>query len=266
MEGRVSRSIDYLAGEEPLEICVAETPIAVTMRTPGNDLELAAGFLFTAGLIKDPQQIASLRPEPDEQQDGANRVRVDLAPGMTIDLEAARRNSCTASTCGVSGKASMDAVRAHGVEPPNPDYLVDPEMLCFLPDKLRAARAAVGCTGALHAAALFSETGEMLVLREDVGRQHAVDKVIGWALGHGLLPLRQSILLVSGRAGFEIVRKALVAGVPVLASAAAPSDLAVTLAREFGLTLVGLLRSGRFVVYSAVQRLQFVSRAAESAA
>jgi FdhD protein len=180
---------------------------------------------------------------------------VDLVPGADFDSEAAHRNFYTASSCGICGKASIEAVRVRGLERPNPGFSVDPELLCHLPHQLRAGQAVFRRTGGLHAAALFTSAGELLVLREDVGRHNAVDKVIGWALASDLVPLRESILLVSGRGGFEIIQKALVAGVPVLASVSAPSDLAVNLAREFGMTLVGFLRDRRFVIYSGSERL-----------
>jgi FdhD protein len=265
-EGQMSAGIDYLVGEEPLEIRVADIPISVTMRAPGHDLELAAGFLFTEGLITHSKQIASIQPAADERQNGSNRIRVDLAAGVSIDLQAARRNCYTTSSCGVCGKASIDSVRVQGVEPPNPEFRFDPEMLCRLPEKLRASQAIFGRTGGLHAAGLFSAAGELRVLREDVGRHNAVDKVVGWALSNDMLPLDEFILMVSGRGGFEIVQKALVAGIPVLASVSAPSDLAVSLAREFGMTLIGFLRNRRFVVYSAMQRMQIAPGSAETAA
>ena len=254
-EGELRSFDDYLVGEEPLEIRVGDRPVSVTMRTPGHDLELAAGFLLTEGLIAGRSQIASIRCDPDDNQNGANRVRVDLASGADFDSEAAQRNFYTASSCGICGKASINAVRVRGLERPNPGFSVDPELLCRLPDRLRAGQAVFGRTGGLHAAALFTSAGELLVLREDVGRHNAVDKVIGWALAGDLVPLRESILLVSGRGGFEIIQKALVSGVPVLASVSAPSDLAVNLAREFGMTLVGFLRGRRFVIYSGAERL-----------
>ncbi len=254
-EGELRLQNDYLVGEEPLEIRIAEATISITMRTPGHDLELAAGFLFTEGLISHGSQIASLRYEADARQNGANRVRVDLVPGVVLDSEAARRNFYTASSCGICGKASIDAVRVRCIEPPNPECAVDPELLCCLPDRLRAAQQLFSRTGALHAAGLFSLTGELLVLREDIGRHNAVDKVIGWALANDLVPLRNSLLLVSGRGGFEIVQKALVAGIAILACVSAPSDLAVNLAREFGITFIGFLRGRRFVIYSGADRL-----------
>ena len=179
---------------------------------------------------------------------------------MTLDADAMRRNFYTASSCGVCGKASIQAVRAQRLEPPNPDFQFDPEVLCRLPDQLRASQPIFGRTGGLHAAGLFNLRGELMVLREDVGRHNAVDKVVGWALGNDRLPLSESVLLVSGRGGFEIVQKALMAGIPVLASVSAPSDLAVNLAREFGMTLIGFLRGRRFIIYSGAQRIQQISR------
>jgi len=254
-EGEMRPVEDYLVGEEPLEIRVGDRAVSVTMRTPGHDLELAAGFLFTEGMIVGRAQIAATRHDADATQNGANRVRIELAPGVTLDPEASRRNFYTSSSCGVCGKASIDAVRVRQIERPNPECAVDPEVLCRLPDQLRAAQPIFGRTGALHAAGLFTLEGELLVLREDVGRHNAVDKVVGWALANDRIPLRDSLLMVSGRGGFEIVQKALVAGLPVLASVSAPSDLAVNLAREFGMTLIGFLRGRRFVIYSGAERL-----------
>jgi len=262
-EGEMRPVEDYLVGEEPLEIRVGDRAVSVTMRTPGHDLELAAGFLFTEGMIVGRAQIAATRHDADATQNGANRVRIELAPGVTLDPEASRRNFYTSSSCGVCGKASIDAVRVRQIERPNPECAVDPEVLCRLPDQLRAAQPIFGRTGALHAAGLFTLEGELLVLREDVGRHNAVDKVVGWALANDRIPLRDSLLMVSGRGGFEIVQKALVAGLPVLASVSAPSDLAVNLAREFGMMLIGFLRGRRFVIYSGAERLaagQLVTR------
>lgn len=255
LNGEVRPMDDYLVGEEPLEIRVGDVPISVTMRTPGHDLELATGFLFTEGMISGRAQIASARNDPDARQNGANRVRVELAPGVEFDAEANRRNFYTTSSCGVCGKASIDAVRVRRMVAPNSECTVDPEVLCGLPDQLRAAQAIFSRTGSLHAAGLFSLAGELLVLREDVGRHNAVDKVIGWALANDRVPLSDSLLMVSGRGGFEIVQKALVAGLPLLASISAPSDLAVNLAREFGMTFIGFLRGRRFVIYSGAERL-----------
>ncbi len=253
-EGRLRRFQDYLVGEEPLEIRVGGEPLSVTMRTPGQDLELAAGFLFTEGLIQRREQIASLQALAVERDHG-NIVQIDLEPGTALPLEAARRNFFAASSCGICGKASIESVRVRGIPPPNPDLRFDPELLCKLPDTLRAEQALFGRTGGLHAAAVFDTRGKLVVVREDVGRHNAVDKVVGWALLEGRLPLADSALLVSGRGGFEIVQKALVAGIPLVACVSAPSSLAVQLARELHLTLVGFLRGRRFIVYAGEERL-----------
>jgi FdhD protein len=250
-EGALRPVEDYLAGEEPLEIRVNGHPLSVTMRTPGHDVELAAGFLFTEGLISHRSQILSVQQEPP----GGNRVSMELDASAGFDSSASQRNFYATSSCGVCGKASIDAVRVRGIVRPSADCSVDPELLCRLPDQLRASQRLFDRTGGLHAAGLFSRQGKLLVLREDIGRHNAVDKVIGWALANGRVPLADSLLMVSGRGGFEIVQKSLVAGLPVLASVSAPSDLAVKLAREFGMTLIGFLRGRRFVVYSGAERL-----------
>ncbi len=263
LRGRVRRYQDDVVGEEPLEIRVNGRPTTVTMRTPGNDRELAAGFLYTEGLIHAAEEIASLRQESrngslgsmlDEGHEG-NIVRVELRRGVKINLERLRRNFYAASSCGVCGKRSIEAVRVRRIERPNPALRIDPRGLCPLPGALRSAQTLFGRTGGLHAAALFSPLGNLVVLREDVGRHNAVDKVIGWALLHGRLPLSRSVMMVSGRGGFEIVQKACMAGIPVLASVSAPSSLAVKLARELNLTLIGFLRGERFVVYAGEERL-----------
>lgn len=258
-EGELRPFDDYLVAEEPLEVRVGERAVSVTMRTPGNDAELATGFLFTEGLISGREQIVSVEQENREKPGGSNRVRVELVAGAELDSDAYRRNFYSTSSCGVCGKASIDAIRVRHIQRPNPGFKLDPDMLCRLPEQLRAGQAIFGRTGGLHAAGLFSQSGELLALREDVGRHNAVDKAIGWALAKDLVPLRDSLLLVSGRGGFEIVQKALVAGIPVLASVSAPSDLAVKLAREFGMTLVGFLRGQRFVIYSGAERLAVLS-------
>jgi FdhD protein len=256
LEGEFRSIDDYLAGEEPLEIQVGGRALSVTMRTPGNDLELAAGFLFTEGLVASREEIASVQyVQEGEEKRRRNRVLVELASGVELDREASQRNFYATSSCGVCGKASLEAVRVRGIKRLPAGPAIDPELLCRLPAQLRDGQAIFGRTGGLHAAGLFRSSGELLVLREDIGRHNAVDKVIGWALAKDLIPLEDSILLVSGRGGFEIIQKALVAGTPVLASVSAPSDLAVSLAREFGMTLVGFLRGRRFVIYSGAQRI-----------
>lgn len=256
-DGKVVRKEDYLAAEEPLEIRVGEHPLSVTMRTPGHDLELSAGFLFTEGLITKREQIVSLENVvEDGETNRGNVVRAVLAPESTPDFEKMRRHFFAASSCGICGKASIDAVRSRSLEPPNPDFRLDAEVLLRLPDALRASQAVFGRTGGLHAAALFDAKGELLVLREDIGRHNAVDKVIGWALLENRVPLREAVLLVSGRGGFEIVQKAIVAGLPIVASVSAPSSLAVQLARELRLTLIGFLRGRRFVIYAGEERIK----------
>jgi len=255
-DGTLRRKDDYLAAEEPLEIRVGEDPLSVTMRTPGHDRELAAGFLFTEGLIQRREQILKL--ENAEPQDGANRgnvIQAELAPEAAPDFTRMKRHFFAASSCGICGKASIDSIRSRLLAAPNPAFRLDAEILVRLPDALRSLQNVFERTGGLHAAALFDPSGNLQVLREDIGRHNAVDKVIGWALLEGRLPLSDSVLLVSGRGGFEIVQKAIVAGVPVVASVSAPSSLAVQLARELHLTLIGFLRGRRFVIYAGEQRL-----------
>lgn len=256
-DGKIIRKEDYLAAEEPLEIRVGDEPLSVTMRTPGDDLELAAGFLFTEGIVTRRAQIVSLDAVvQDGEPNRGNVVRAVLAPEAAPDFEKMKRHFFAASSCGICGKASIDSVRARTLEPPNPEFRVDAEVLLRLPDALRASQAVFGRTGGLHAAALFDAKGELLVLREDIGRHNAVDKVIGWALLENRVPLGQVVLLVSGRGGFEIVQKAIVAGLPVVASVSAPSSLAVQLARELRLTLIGFLRGRRFVIYAGEERIR----------
>ena len=254
-EGKLRRFQDYLVAEEPLEIRLGGTPLTVTMRTPGHDLELAAGFLSTEGLIQKREQIASLNEGASEKPEAAgNLVQVELA-GSDFEPGRMQRNFFAASSCGICGKSSIDAIRVRGISPPDPEFRLDADELCRLPDKLRAAQTIFGRTGGLHAAGLFTAQGDLILVREDVGRHNAVDKIVGWALLQGRLPLSKCALMVSGRGGFEIIQKALVAGVPLLASVSAPSGLAVRLARELGLTLVGFLRGRRFLIYSGEQRL-----------
>jgi FdhD protein len=254
--GKVRRKDDFLAAEEPLEIRVGEHPLSVTMRTPGHDLELAAGFLFTEGLVQRREQIIALEGTGDD--DASNRgnvVQAELAPEAAPDFAKMRRHFFAASSCGICGKASIDAVRSRLLRPPNPDFRFDADILVRLPEALRSSQDVFQRTGGLHAAALFDSRGALMVLREDIGRHNAVDKVIGWALREGRVPLGDSVLLVSGRGGFEIVQKAIVAGVPVVASVSAPSSLAVQLARELRQTLIGFLRGRRFVVYAGEERI-----------
>jgi FdhD protein len=235
--------------EGRLEIRIGDTPLTVTMRTPGDDLELAAGFLLTEGIIETADQIAELRSAQSNPGVKSNVVQVELQ-NASFELDDLQRNFFAASSCGICGKASIEAIRRRGLRQPDPDFRIDPEILCKLPEILRSDQAVFRRTGGLHAAALFDADGELIVLREDIGRHNAVDKIVGWALLQGRLPLSRNVLLVSGRGGFEIAQKALAAGIPVLASVSAPSSLAVKLSRELGLTLVGFLRGRRFVVYA----------------
>ncbi len=255
-DGELRRKDDYLAAEEPLEIRVGDEPLSVTMRTPGHDRELAAGFLFTEGFVQSREQIVKL--ETREAQDGVNRgnvIQAELVPDAAPDFVKMKRHFFAASSCGICGKASIDSIRSRLLRAPNPDFRLDAEILVRMPDALRSSQDVFQRTGGLHAAALFDPSGKLLVLREDIGRHNAVDKGIGWALLAGLVPLSDSVLLVSGRGGFEIVQKAIVAGVPVVASVSAPSSLAVQLARELRLTLIGFLRGRRFVIYAGEERV-----------
>jgi len=256
-DGEARRLDDCLAGEEPLEMRAGRQRLGVTLRTPGHDCELVAGFLFTEGIISKSEEILSVEaPENARRRGGTgnNVARVRLKKGVRLRAVGARRFSA-GSACGICGKESIAQVRRRGIRSPECDSRFDPEILCRLPEKLRATQAIFGRTGGLHAAALFQRDGELVVLREDIGRHNAVDKVIGWALLQGKLPLAGYMLLVSGRGGFEIVQKALAAGIPLLASVSAPSSLAVRLARELDSTLIGFLRGKRFIVYSGEQRL-----------
>jgi FdhD protein len=257
-DGEVRRVVDYLAAEEPLEIRVSSSrepgvSLSVTMRTPGHDLELAAGFLLTEGIVDTAEQIVGIRAVTDEATGKSNVVEVEIA-GSDYDAETMRRSFFAASSCGICGKASIEAVRRRGLRAPNPGFRVSPQILCSLSEKLRGDQAVFEKTGGLHAAGLFTASGDLIELREDIGRHNAVDKIVGWALLQGRLPLAAHVLMVSGRGGFEIAQKAIAAGIPVLASVSAPSSLAVKLSRELGLTMVGFLRGSRFVVYSGGER------------
>jgi FdhD protein len=254
-DGKTTRVEDYLAAEEPLEMRTGRYSLGVTLRTPGNDEELVAGFLFTEGIISRREHLVALRLPGDADRE-RNLVRVTLDSKVRLAVHSAARRFSAGSACGVCGKASIAQIRRRGLRQPEVTTLFDPEVLCQLPQKLRAAQAVFGRTGGLHAAALFDPGGGLLVLREDIGRHNAVDKVIGWAFLEARLPLSGHVLLVSGRGGFEIVQKALAAGIPLLASVSAPSSLAVQLARELGLTLVGFLRGQRFVIYSGEERIK----------
>jgi len=250
---------DSLAVEEPLELRVAGRALAVTMRTPGHDVELAHGFLLTEGAIGSREDIRTARYCGSRDADGMhthNVLDIDLAAGVPEPDTGVERNFYTTSSCGVCGKASLDAVRLKSRFSPAVDPVrVGIEVLAALPGTLRARQRVFDRTGGLHAAGLFSPGGEPLVVREDVGRHNAVDKVLGWALMNDRVPASGTVLMVSGRASFELVQKAVMAGVPVLAAVSAPSSLAAELADEAGLTLVGFVRDGSMNVYTGAERI-----------
>ena len=258
-DGRIVSRPDTLAVEEPLEIRVAGRSMAVTMRTPGDDVDLAIGFLLTEGLIAGADDVSTARFCAGSGDDGVNTFNVldiALADGVAVPDPSAERAFYTTSSCGVCGKASIDAIRTRSRWPVADDPLrLDPAVLTSLPDRLRESQRVFERTGGLHAAGLFGTTGELLCLREDVGRHNAVDKVVGWAARDGLLPLTGTVLQVSGRASFELVQKAVMAGIPMLAAVSAPSSLAVSLAVESGMTLVGFLRGSSYNVYAGPERL-----------
>ncbi|MFF8860526.1 formate dehydrogenase accessory sulfurtransferase FdhD [Streptomyces sp. NPDC015139] len=259
-DGAVSTRPDTLVAEEPLEIRLDGRPLAVTMRTPGDDFALAAGFLVSEGVLASASDLQNIVYCAGATADGSNTynvVDVKTAPGVALPEFTLERNVYTSSSCGLCGKASLDAVRTTTRWPiaDTPPLRVTPELLTGLPERLRAAQRVFDRTGGLHAAALFTEDGELLDIKEDVGRHNAVDKLVGRALQNGDLPLSRTLLLVSGRASFELAQKAVMAGVPVLAAVSAPSSLAVDLAAETGLTLVGFLRGSSMNVYAGEDRI-----------
>jgi FdhD protein len=255
--GEPRRRPDDLAAEEPLEIRVRRAPLAVTMRTPGQDIDLAMGFLLTEGIIADAEDVVTAQLcAGTDTPNTYNVVDIVLGADVPPPVTDPSRNFYTTSSCGVCGKASIDAVRTRSRFDVAGDPLSIPaRTLAALPDRLRAAQRTFDRTGGLHAAGLFTAGGELLVLREDVGRHNAVDKVIGWALREGRLPLTGHVLLVSGRASFELTQKAWMAGLPLLAAVSAPSTLAAELAEEAGMTLIGFLRGPSMNVYTAPHRV-----------
>ncbi len=253
-----TRKHDAVVSEEPLEIRLSAggeaRSLAVTMRTPGNDFELAAGFLYGEGIVRSRDDIAELTYcldpaiDPDQRY---NVVNVELRGAAPLDMTRFERHFTMNSSCGVCGRAQLDSLRERGIEAIDDQVRVTASTLYTLPDRMRAAQRVFASTGGLHAAALFDEFGEAIAVREDVGRHNAVDKLVGWALLDGSLPLARRALVVSGRTSYEILQKAVAARVPIVASVSAPSSLAVDLAREFGVTLVGFLRGDHANVYSS---------------
>lgn len=254
----VRRRRDDVAVEEPLEIRVNGAPVSVTMRTPGHDFELAVGFLLTERIVAGPEDVAAIRycgAGPGPHSGDFNTLDVALRDPGPVD-DALRRNVYTASSCGVCGTTSIESVRKDLPGLHADPLAVTPEVLRLLPERLLAAQAVFDRTGGLHAAGLFTGEGELVALREDVGRHNTVDKVVGWAATERRLPLSGHVLMVSGRVAFEIVQKALYAGIPCIAAVSAPSSLAVDLAEDAGMTLVGFLRGDRMNVYAGPQRVR----------
>jgi len=264
------RAMDAVAIEEPLEIRMGlheqgplrQQAVSVTMRTPGDDFELASGFLFTEGIILSREQVAGIK-HCGRGSEPTNTVRVDLAPGVTVDFKRLERNFYTTSSCGVCGKTSLEALAtgARKIAPENATT-VTAQTIDELPARLRAQQQTFQSTGGLHAAALFTHSGALIAVREDVGRHNAVDKLIGSRFLAGALPASDSILFLSGRASFELLQKAVMAGIPIVCAVGAPSSLAIEAAREFDVTLFGFVRDQRFNVYSGEQRLAGARRPA----
>ena len=264
--GRREPATDVVAGEEPMEIRLTipqedglfTRSLSVTMRTPGDDFDLAAGFLFTEGIVSAAKDIEKIEYASERKKDQeGNVVTVSLRPGVQLDAKRLLRNFYVTSSCGVCGKTSLDAVRVvvpHKLKPGTPT--ISHQTVTELPDRLRESQSLFASTGGIHAAGLFTPKGKLLAIREDVGRHNAVDKLVGEQLLKGHVPLSGVVLQVSGRGGFEIVQKAVVAGIPILSAVGAPSSLAVDLAREFGMTLFGFVREGRFNVYADAGRLE----------
>ena len=268
-DGQWENTHDLLAAEEPMEIRLGfgrendrqQRTIAVTMRTPGHDFELAIGFLYTEGIISTYNDIASVRYCTDggTNTENENSVRVVLQPEITPALDRLERNFYTTSSCGVCGKASIEAVMATCGNPSQPiedSFTVSKELLLTLPTTLRKLQTVFEHTGGIHAAAIFNGQGELVLSREDVGRHNALDKLIGAAVVQEKLPFSNHILLLSGRASFELIQKAVMAKIPVVAAVGAPSGLAASLAAEFGITLIGFLREQRFNIYTGEQRIR----------
>lgn len=265
--GAASTVDDAIAIEEPLEIRLGysrpeggrgEQSISITMRTPGNDEELAAGFLFTEGIIREAADIVGIGPCGPPSINGLiNVVRVELADSVAVDLDRLERHFYTSSSCGVCGKSSLEAVAVQGrFDISESGFHLDPGLLGKLPAALRSEQSAFEATGGLHASGLFDSSGRIVQVREDVGRHNALDKLIGYALMHSMLPLSDYGVIVSGRASFELLQKAMTAGLPMLAAVGAPSSLAIELAREFDMTLAGFVKPDLFNLYARADRVR----------
>ena len=262
---KITSALDQVAIEEPLEIQLcsetealsAAKSISVTMRTPGHDKDLATGFLFTESIIRNAEDIKSIDivGETDQESGSKNIVRVAIEPSVEIDLDTLTRHFYTTSSCGVCGKASIEAIYNKGCQEIKSEFSISRSALIALPEKLRAQQIICGKTGGLHAAALFDAHGEIILVREDVGRHNAVDKIIGAMLRRKKLPTSEMGIIVSGRTSFELMQKTIVAGIPMLAAVSAPSSLAIALAKKFNITLVGFLRNNKFNVYSNSRRI-----------
>lgn len=261
---QVTEQPDLLAVEEPLEIRLGFGPltdrqqrsVAVTMRTPGHDEELAMGFLFTEGIIRQPSDLVSCRHCVQDAAKEGNVLRVELHPDVVVDWARLERNTFTSSSCGLCGKATIEAALAQTGQPVRSDFTIDPATLHALPEQVRTIQRAFAYTGGIHAAALFDATGKLLLVREDIGRHNALDKLIGAAFWQNELPLTQAGVLLSGRIGVELVQKSWMAGIPLIAAVGAPSSLAVSMASEAGITLAGFVREQRFNLYTHPQRVR----------
>ena len=258
--GTVRRKQDFLAGEEPLEILLRageeQRTLAITMRTAGNDYELAAGFLYNEGIIHNKHDIVQMTYCVDGGQQEYNSLRVQLAQESLPNLPQLERHFFTSSACGVCGSTMLEELAQRNLPPLPAGPQLPASFFAAMPDKLRSAQQLFESTGGLHAAALFNSAGELLALREDVGRHNALDKLIGWGLLNRHLPFHDKVILVSGRASYELLQKCAVAGAPIFCAVSAPSSLAVEVAEQFGITLIGFLRGERFNVYNGIERIQ----------
>ena len=265
---QITRKKDTLATEEPLEILLRageeQKTLAITMRTPGNDYDLAAGFLYNEGIIHSKADFTSMTYCVDDKQQEYNSLRVQLTVDSVPHLHQFERLFLANSACGVCGTTMLDDLSQRNIPPIPTGPIIEPSLITSLPDKLRQSQALFESTGGLHAAALFDLDGNLLTLREDVGRHNALDKLIGWGLLNDQLPFHNKILLVSGRASYELLQKSYVAGVPIFCAVSAPSSLAVDVAERFGITLIGFLRGNHFNVYTGIERIKAVEPVAVS--